>query len=79
MKRSLKREVDGMGDLESPGGPLVSEAGWRDSEFSRSRLGVGVWRGWSTLLSEKKRYQPTGMRGPGTGTIGAGLQTHGSP
>ena len=41
MKRSLKREVDGMGDLESPGGPPVSEAGWRDSEFSRSRLGVG--------------------------------------
>ena len=27
--------------------------------------------------SEKKRYQPTGMRGPGTGTVGtgAGLQT----
>ena len=45
MKISLKREVEGMGDLESPGGPPVSEAGWQDSEFSRSRLGVGVRRG----------------------------------
>ena len=28
MKRSLKREVDEMGDLESPGGPPVREANW---------------------------------------------------
>ena len=27
VKRSLKREVDDMGDLESPGGPPVPEAG----------------------------------------------------
>ena len=41
MKRSLKREVDEMGYLESPGGPPVPEAGGRNSESSRSRLGVG--------------------------------------
>ena len=61
-----------MGDLESAGGPPVSEAGLRDSEFSRSRLGVGVRRGWSTPQSEKKRYQPTGVRGSGTCTVGTG-------
>ena len=79
MKRSLKREVDDMGDLESPGGPPVSEAGWRDSEFSRSRLGVGVRRGWSTPSSEKNRYQPTGMRGPGTGRNWGPVYKHGGP
>ena len=40
MENSLKREVDDMGDLNSEGVPLVPEAGGRNSEFSRSRLGV---------------------------------------
>ena len=69
MKRSLKREVDEMGDLESPGGPPVPEAGGRNSEFSRNRLGVGVRREWSTPSSGKKRGQPTGARSPDTNTI----------
>ena len=61
MKRSLKREVDDMGDLESPGGPPVPEAGGRNSEFSRNRPGVGVrWR-WSTPSSGKKRCRPTAV------------------
>ena len=62
--RSLKREVDEMGDLESPGVPPVPEADGRNSEFSRSRLGVGVRRGWSTPSSGKKRGRPTGARSP---------------
>ena len=64
MKRSLKREVDEIGDLESPGGPPVPEAGGRNSESSRSRLGVGVRQGWSTPSSGKKRGRPTGSRSP---------------
>ena len=72
MKRRLKREVDGMGDLESPGGPPVPEAGGRNSEFSRSRLGVGVRWGWSTPSSGKKRGRPTGARSPGASTIRTG-------
>ena len=61
MKRSLKREV-----------PPVPEAGGRNSEFSRSRLGVGVRRGWSTPSSGKKRGRPTGARSPDASTIRTG-------
>ena len=61
-----------MGDLESPGGgggPPVPEAGGRNSEFSRSRLGVGVRRGWSSPSYGKKRGRPTGARSPDSSTI----------
>ena len=64
-----KFEVDDMGDLESPGGTPVPETGGRNSEFSRSRLGVGVRRGWSTPSSGKKRGRPTGARSPDASTI----------
>ena len=66
-----------MGDLESLGGPPVPEAGGRNSEFSRSRLGVGVWRGWSNPSSEKKRSangdEKSGHRHQSE--LGAGFQT----
>ena len=61
MKRSLKREVDEMG-----------EAGGRNLESSRSRLGVGVRQGWSTPSSGKKRGRPTGARSPDASTIRTG-------
>ena len=38
MKRSLKREVDEMGDLESPGGPPVPEIG----------IGIRLEFGWNS-------------------------------
>ena len=72
VKRSLKREVDEMGDLESPGGPPVPEAGGRNSEFSRSQLGVGVQPGWSSPSSGKKRSRSTGARSPDASTIRTG-------
>ena len=42
--------------MESPGGPPVPEARGLNSDFSRSRLVVGVRQGWSTLSSGKKIY-----------------------
>ena len=58
MKRSLKREVDEMGDLESPG----------DHRSPKQAVGIrsfpeADWM-WSTPSSGKKRGRPTGARIP---------------
>ena len=42
------------------------------SEFSRSRLGVGVRWGWSTPSSGKMRCRPTGVRSPDASTVRTG-------
>ena len=72
MKRSWKREVDGMGDMESPRGLTGPEADGQNSECSRSRRGVRTRRGWSTLSSGKKRGRSTGTRSPDESTIRTG-------
>ena len=72
MKRSLKREVDEMGDMESPGGPPAPEAGGRNSGFSQSRLEAGKRRGLSTPSSGKKRGRSIGARSPDASIIRTG-------
>ena len=47
---------------------------WVSAGFRVFPKPAGCWgiSGWSTPSSEKKRYQPTGMKGPGTGSVGTG-------
>ena len=56
----MKREIDEMGYLESPGGPPIPETGGRNSEFSRSRLGVEIRRGGQPLHPERREVGQQG-------------------
>ena len=72
MKRSFKREVDEMGDLESPGGTTSPRS--RRSEFGvfPKATGCGGTVGVVNPVTQKKRGRPTGARSPGASTIRTG-------
>ena len=63
-----------MGDLESPGGGGTTGPRCRLTEFGvfPKPAGCGGTAGVVDPSSKKRRYQPTGMRGQGTGTVGTG-------
>ena len=80
MKRSLKREVDDMGDLESPGDHRSPKQAVGIQSFPEADWVLGVRRGWSTPSSGKKRGRPTGARSPDIAStirtgVGSSLQT----
>ena len=76
MKRSLKREVDDMGDLESPGGPPVPEAGVEIRSFPEADRVWGYGGGGQPRLPERREVGQQGreVRTQAPSELGASLQ-----